>query len=58
MDIMLPGKDGFVILNKIRRESNTPVIIVSAKDTKEDNNIKEGIKGGKTEESKTFKSMN
>ena len=36
LDIMLPGKDGFVILNKIRRESNTPVIIVSAKDTKED----------------------
>lgn len=36
LDIMLPGKDGFVILNKIRKESNTPVIIVSAKDTKED----------------------
>ena len=36
LDIMLPGKDGFVILNKIRRESNTPVIIVSAKDAKED----------------------
>ncbi len=36
LDIMLPGLDGFGILTKIRENSNTPVIIASAKDTKED----------------------
>lgn len=36
LDIMLPGVDGFTILSKIRKTSNTPVIIVSAKDSKED----------------------
>ena len=36
LDIMLPGKDGFYVLEKIRTESNTPVLIVSAKTEKED----------------------
>lgn len=36
LDIMLPGLDGFSILSKIRGRDNTPVLMVSAKDTKED----------------------
>lgn len=36
LDIMLPGMDGFVVCSKIREKSNTPIIIVSAKDGKED----------------------
>lgn len=36
LDIMLPGMDGFAVCNKIRENSNTPIIIVSAKDSKED----------------------
>lgn len=44
LDIMLPGADGFSILSKIREESNTPVIIASAKNTKEDK--LNGIIGG------------
>lgn len=36
LDIMLPGTDGFGVLKKIREESNIPVLIVSAKTTKED----------------------
>lgn len=36
LDIMLPGEDGFSICEKIRRESNTPILIVSAKTDKED----------------------
>ena len=36
LDIMLPGKDGFYILEKIRAKSNTPVLIVSAKTGKDD----------------------
>lgn len=36
LDIMLPGEDGFSICEKIRRESNTPILIVSAKTGKED----------------------
>ena len=36
LDIMLPDKDGFCVLEKIRRSSNTPVLIVSAKTEKED----------------------
>ncbi len=36
LDIMLPDKDGFYILEKIRAESNTPVLIVSAKTGKDD----------------------
>ena len=36
LDIMLPGMDGFAVCSKIREASNTPIIIVSAKDGKED----------------------
>ena len=36
LDIMLPDKDGFFILEKIRKESNTPILIVSAKTAKDD----------------------
>lgn len=36
LDIMLPDRDGFYVLEKIRAESNTPVLIVSAKTEKED----------------------
>lgn len=36
LDIMLPGEDGFSICEKIRAESNTPILIVSAKTGKED----------------------
>ena len=36
LDIMLPDRDGFYVLEKIRTESNTPVLIVSAKTEKED----------------------
>ena len=36
LDIMLPGMDGFAVCKKIREESNTPILIVSAKTGKED----------------------
>ena len=36
LDIMLPGMDGFAVCNKIRENDNVPILIVSAKDTKED----------------------
>ena len=36
LDIMLPGIDGFAVCRKIREGNNTPVIIVSAKVSKED----------------------
>ena len=36
LDIMLPGMDGFGVCKKIREESNTPILIVSAKTEKED----------------------
>lgn len=36
LDIMLPGMDGFVVCNKIRKKDNVPILIVSAKDAKED----------------------
>ncbi len=36
LDIMLPGIDGFTVCKKIREESNTPIIIVSAKSDKDD----------------------
>lgn len=36
LDIMLPGMDGFAVCSKIRENSNTPIIIVSAKNAKED----------------------
>lgn len=36
LDIMLPGMDGFAVCKKIREQSNTPILIVSAKSEKED----------------------
>lgn len=36
LDIMLPGIDGFGVCRKIREQSNTPILIVSAKADKED----------------------
>lgn len=36
LDIMLPQVDGFEVCRKIRENSNTPIIIVSAKTDKED----------------------
>ncbi len=36
LDIMLPGMDGFALCSSIRSNSNIPIIIVSAKDDKED----------------------
>ena len=36
LDIMLPGLDGFAVCKNIREESNTPILIVSAKTEKED----------------------
>lgn len=44
LDINLPGLDGFSILSRIRRESNTPVIIASARGSKEDK--LDGLVGG------------
>lgn len=36
LDIMLPGLDGFGVCSKIREKVNTPIIIVSAKNEKDD----------------------
>jgi len=36
LDIMLPGMDGFAVCKAIREKDNTPIIILSAKDTRED----------------------
>ncbi len=36
LDVLLPGIDGFAICTQIRKKSNTPIIFLSAKDTKED----------------------
>ncbi len=36
LDIMLPGMDGFAVCSKIREQSNTPILIVSAKIEKDD----------------------
>lgn len=36
LDVMLPGMDGFAVCRRIREESDTPILIVSAKTDKED----------------------
>ena len=36
LDIMLPGMDGYGVCGEIRKIDNTPIIIVSAKNAKED----------------------
>ncbi|EGW35988.1 response regulator transcription factor [Desulfosporosinus sp. OT] len=36
LDIMMPGMDGFEVCRKIRKESNLPIIILTAKENYED----------------------
>lgn len=36
LDVMLPGRDGFSLCERIRGESDTPILIVSARTGKED----------------------
>ena len=36
LDVTLPGIDGFVVCKRIRDKQNTPIIIISAKGSKED----------------------
>lgn len=36
LDIMMPGMDGFEVCREIRKESNVPIIILSAKEENED----------------------
>ena len=36
LDLMLPGMDGFAVCSRIRENSNTPIFILSARDSKED----------------------
>ena len=36
LDVLLPGMDGFAVCSKIREQSNTPILIVSAKTEKND----------------------
>ncbi|MEI7890427.1 MAG: ATP-binding protein [bacterium] len=36
IDIMLPGLDGFAVTKSIRRESNTPIIVLTARDAHSD----------------------
>lgn len=36
LDVMLPGIDGFAVCAKIREQSNTPILFVSAKTGKDD----------------------
>lgn len=36
LDIMLPGIDGYTVVRKIRENSDTPILIVSARNEKED----------------------
>ena len=36
LDIMLPGMDGFAVCSRLRQKDNVPIMIVSAKESKED----------------------
>ncbi len=36
LDVMMPGHDGFFILNEIRKNSNVPIIMLTAKDSDAD----------------------
>lgn len=36
LDVLLPGIDGFTVCAKVREQSNTPILIVSAKTEKDD----------------------
>ncbi len=44
LDIMLPGLDGFEVLTQLRRRSNVPVIILTARGARED--CVRGLNGG------------
>ncbi|MEA4889719.1 MAG: response regulator transcription factor [Clostridiaceae bacterium] len=43
LDLMLPEIDGFEVLRRIRDESNTPVLILSAKDAESDKIVGLGL---------------
>lgn len=43
LDINLPGIDGFEVLNIVRRESNIPIVVVSARQSDEDKVLALGI---------------
>jgi two-component system response regulator RegX3 len=47
LDLNLPGMDGFEFLQKFRRDNDTPVLIVSARDSDED--LIAGLGGGADE---------
>ena len=36
LDVMMPGKDGFVICRELRELSNVPIVLLTAKDTDTD----------------------
>jgi len=36
LDLMLPQIDGFIVATKLSRKINTPIIIITAKDSIED----------------------
>lgn len=36
LDVMMPGTDGFILSSQIRKRSNVPIIIVSARDSEMD----------------------
>ena len=42
LDVMLPGKNGFEILHSVKSETDTPVIMVTAKGEIEDNDHGDG----------------
>lgn len=44
LDVMLPGIDGFGVLNVLRQRKNTPVLMLTARDKVEDR--VQGLKGG------------
>ena len=44
LDIMMPGPDGFLIIDRIREESNTPIIMLTAK--RDTESIKKAIELG------------
>ena len=47
LDILMPGKDGFTILEEIRKNITTPVIMLSAKG--EENDLRRGQELGANE---------
>jgi DNA-binding response OmpR family regulator len=47
LDVLMPGKDGFTVLEEIRKTKNTPIIMLSAKG--EENDLKRGSDLGANE---------